>query len=135
MKLLKQGIYTLLLPLFALTLPLLAFAQDILPPSPSQGELELLVRSLGGDTSMKLMALVALLVQVSMFVLAKTSIADKLAGKHKIVLVYALNIVAGVLTLRLMGVETVTALVHSNTLASYQVFLHQVWKQFAEKKV
>lgn len=109
------------------------FGPEQMPQVANPQDLEMLVRSIGGESSLRTLALVALGVQALMFLLSKTAFMDKFAGKYKLALVYGLNIAAGVLTLKIMGLDTPAALVHANSLASYQVFFHQVYKQVSDR--
>lgn len=55
-----------------------------------------------------------------------------LMGKHKLRIVCGLSLLSGICLLVATGLDWSAALVHSSTLAAFQVFLHQVWKQESE---
>lgn len=94
--------------------------------------LKALVDSLGGFVGASAMAIAALVVQLLML-LFRTPLAS-FAGKWRLLIVYAMSVAAGILCLMVAGVDWKAALLHSQTLASLQVLIHQIWKQFVEKK-
>lgn len=121
-----------------LFLPMLFFAwanaQEMVSEIPQiapQAPLEDLMKSMGGHDGLGFLALVALMIQVSMFSLH--SKLGSFAGKYRLGVLYALSIIGGVITLKLQGLDTFSALTHSNSMAAYQVFLHQIYKQFFVK--
>lgn len=97
--------------------------------------LPLLLNSLGGIKGASGLAVAATIVQVVMYSLRLDMVQKrlpKLLGKHKLILIYALSLVSGVLSLRLQGIDLMASLLHSNTLAAYQVLAHQAFKQLKE---
>lgn len=91
-----------------------------------------LLQSMGGFKGASTMAAVALVVQILMKLIQTN--AGELLGKWKLLTVSLLSLVGGVLALKLTGLTWGASLLHSATLASLQVFLHQGYKQFIEKK-
>ena len=77
------------------------------------------------------MGLAALLSQLAMLFL-RTPLAS-FAGKYKLVAIYVLSVVAGLLTLKVSGMDWGAAALHTQTLAALQVFGNQVYKQFIQK--
>ena len=63
----------------------------------------------------------------------KTPLAS-FAGKYRLLIVLGLTVAASVVGLMSQGVTFFAALVNGATLSALQVFAHQVYKQFIEKK-
>lgn len=122
-------VIAIFVPLFDASL---AFAQASLPTDieASDAVAELL-RSIGGLKGASALAIVAVVVQAVMLFF-RTKYAS-FAGKWRIVVVTGLTVVAGVLALRVAGVDWIGALLHSSTLAAVQVFGNQFVKQLTEK--
>lgn len=116
-----------LLSILLIALP--AFAQEIVPPS--QDELMQLFASLGGLAGMKAIAIAAFVVQAVMLLLR--SKLSEVLGKYRLLVVYGISIIAGVLSLIASGVNVGAAFVHANTLAAFGVFFNQIYKQFVTK--
>lgn len=112
-----------------LALSLKAFANEIVPPGVD--EFAALIAALGGLKGASALAIAAVVVQAIMLLLR--SKLGEVAGKYRLLAVYLLSVVAGVVSLRIAGVDLGAALVHTQTLAAFQVFLNQVLKQFFEK--
>ena len=95
---------------------------------------ELLFQDLGkiSGGGMTAMGIAALITQ-SVMRFFRTNLAS-FAGKWRLVIVYALSLVSGVLALMTSGLGFLPALIHANSLAAFQVLAHQIWKQFTEKK-
>lgn len=109
---------------------LVVFGQDL--PEVTQAEVAALFQSIGGLKGAGTLGVVAFVVQALM--LGARSFLAGLLGKYKLLVVLLLTMVGGVLGLLTQGVELGAALVHSSTLAAAQVLLHQVYKEFIEKK-
>jgi hypothetical protein len=92
-----------------------------------------LVESLGGLGGMTALGIAALATQLIMLALKTSLAAAKVPGKIRLLLVCGLSLVTGVLGLLAADVDFGAALLHSTTLAAFQVLLHQVKKQFVEK--
>ena len=58
----------------------------------------------------------------------------KMPGKYKLLLVQALTMVTGVSMLKTQGFDWQSAFMHANTVGAFQVFFHQLLKQFREEK-
>jgi hypothetical protein len=121
-----------------LLVPSLLFAQEI-PLQENldvQSYIKLLLESLGGFKGASSLAVVMVFIQIIMHSLRLPYFQSKLppmVGKHKFLMIYFLSIVSGILALRIQGVDWMASLFHSNTLAAYQVFMHQAIKQAKEK--
>lgn len=101
-----------------------------------QNYFKLLVESLGGVQGASTMAILAIVIQLLMATLRLDVLQSKLppiVGKYKFIFIYALSMVSGILALRMQGLDLMASLFHSNTLAAYQVFMHQAVKQISEK--
>ncbi len=122
----------LVLAFFSALFTVAAFASDGAVVPPSNEEIVALFTAIGGLKGAGALAIAAVVVQ-ALLLAVRHSIGDFL-GKYKLLAVYGLTMVAGVLSLHLAGVELGAALVHSNTLAALQVFLNQIWKQFFVKQ-
>lgn len=126
-----------------LSMPLLysfsSWAQEVAAPVVSQVNDQIvqvanpLLQSMNGSSGVTSMAVVALIVQALMLVV--NSRYGNLAGKYRFTIMYALNALGGIAALKLQGVDTFTAMTHSNTMAAYQVMLNQAYKQFIKKQV
>lgn len=127
----KNGILRLLaVMVLLLSLGAAALAQEAVVP-PSGEEVKALFEALGGLKGLGALGIVALVVQAVMLVLR--SAIGGLLGKFRLVIVYGLSIVGGVLALHLSGVGIGAALLHANTLAALQVFANQIYRQFLVK--
>jgi membrane associated rhomboid family serine protease len=103
-----------------------------------QNYLKLLFDSLGGIKGASTLATIAIIVQILMQTLRLNCIQTKLPkilGKHKFLIVYLLSTISGILALKLQGIDWLSSLLHSNTLAAYQVLIHQAIKQLKEKNI
>lgn len=133
---LKNFIY--LIGLFIVCLfPAFLLAQEAIDPAPlipapTSDDLGKLLESLGGLKGASAMGIAAVVVQAIMLFF-RSSLGD-FAGKYRLLLVYFLSLVSGVLSLKLAGIDFGAAVLHSNTLAAAQVFLNQAVKQFFVKK-
>lgn len=101
------------------------------PSSPEDVFLQALFSSLGGMKGAGLLLIVAMITQL----LVKFSDTKWAAfeGKWKLLAVSGLTLIGGVAALMSQGLTFMAALLHSTTLATAQVFLHQVVKQITEK--
>ena len=106
-----------------------AFAQ--VGPEPTIADWMALFQSMGGLQGAGAMAIAAFVVQALMY--AARSKLGEYAGKWRLVAVYALTMLSGALSMKMAGATWGAALMHSNTLAAMQVFVHQVYTQFSEK--
>ena len=95
---------------------------------------EFLLKSIGGFKGLKALGIVGLVSQIAMRAL-QTPLIGKWAGKWKLLSIYGLSLIGGIVALMTAGKLTLwPALLHSNTLAMAQVFGHQAYKQFLVKK-
>jgi len=101
-------------------------------PLATEDFLKALMDSVGGMKGLGSMGLVALIIQL-MMLFFRTKLAT-FAGKWKLMIVYGLSMVGGILAMKVNGADWGAALVHANTLAAGQSWVHQLWKQFVEKK-
>lgn len=107
-----------------------AIAQDV--PAPTIGEVQDLLKSIGGLKGASALAIAVVVVQ-ALLLLVRSSFV-KLKGSIKLLIVTGLTLVSGVLALVVSGLPVSAALLHASTIAAFQVFAHQVLKQFLEKK-
>lgn len=117
----------------AVLYPIISFAQEAVQPVVEQISVVAspLVESMGGNQGVTSLAVVALIVQTLM--LGVNSKYGHLAGKYRFAIMYSLNALGGIMALKLQGMDTWTALTHSNTMAAYQVMLNQFYKQVFQK--
>lgn len=116
--------------LFLFSFKALADEGVIVPPSTD--DIAALLASLGGLKGASALAIAALVVQ-GLMLLIRTKLGE-MAGKYRLLIVYALSVGASILALRIAGVDLGAALVHGNTLAALQVLANQVFKQFFVKE-
>lgn len=100
-----------------------------------------LLASIGGWKGLGAWGLAGLLTQIlAAFLMSplfatlvglKQSLAEW-AGKWKLRIVCGLSLVSGICLLVATGLDWSAALVHSSTLAAFQVLMHQLWKQEKE---
>lgn len=110
---------------------LIAFGQDVLPPE-SAGQWQAFLQSIGGTKGVGIMGTIVALIQILLLILK--SPLGVVAGPYKLLLVTTLTLFLGVTSLKIQGFDWQSALMHSTTLASFQVFLNQLWKQLKEAK-
>lgn len=122
--------------IFVLMFSVFGFAQEV-PPVSELDFLTQLLQFVGGVKGMTTLAAVLAGVQLVIMFL-KTEFAGKIfakmTGQAKFMLVTALTIVAGYLTLLVAGVPTGEALMKTLALPLVQEFIFQIYKQFIEKK-
>lgn len=87
--------------------------------------------ALGSWKSLGAMGLAALITQLLMLML-RTPLGS-FAGKWKLVAVYLLSVISGLLILKVSGMSWGAAALHTQTLAAFQAWAHQMYKQFIEK--
>ena len=108
------------------------FAQGDTPELPTADWLMLLITAIGGMKGMSALGIAAAVAQLLLKFMATP--LSKFAGKYKLLAITVLTMVAGVLGLMMASdVSFMAALMHSTTLAAFQVFVHQLWKQFVDK--
>lgn len=107
-----------------------AFGQEI--PAPTPEDWARFLEALGGLSGLQGLGIAALVVQGLMLLLK--SQFGKYAGKYQLVAVMGLSLVSGSIALKMTGLDWASVIVHSSTLGAVQVFLHQIYKQFLEKK-
>lgn len=111
---------------------LAAFATEgdvILPPTADQWS-EFLA-AIGGLKGAGTLAMVAVVIQGILLVVRLPQLP--VPGKTKLLIVTGLTLVGGVIALKLQGLDWASVVLHSTTLAAFQVFLHQIYKQFLVK--
>ncbi len=91
-------------------------------------------KSIGSVKGASSLLLVMLITQLLMLFF-RTPLGS-FAGKWKFLIIYGMSLVGGVVALKINvdGMEWLTALLHANTLATFQIFAHQAKKQFWDKK-
>jgi hypothetical protein len=129
----------LILGLFLIALPFLAFAQEaVLPPEMTNEEfLQLLLASLGGVKGMSALAIAGMATQlVAKFL--NTNLMSKvwvqIPGIWKIVTIVTLTAVGGVLGMVSQGVSWGAALIHSSVLSAVMVLANQIYQHVTEPK-
>ena len=127
-----KNLFSVLLTVLLFCFAGLAFAQAVDPAVSYDEFFAFLMKSLGGFKGAGALGTVALVVQLLMK-LFQTQ-AGELLGKYKLLAVLGLTLVGGVITLKLTGVSWGASLLHSATLAAAQVLIHQLYKQFLDKK-
>lgn len=110
-----------------------ALAQGEVIVAPTGEELLKFLQSIGGLKGAGALAIAVVAVQ-GLILFFRSSFA-KFSGAYQLLIVNALSLVAGVVALKVSGgVEWSAALLHSQTLAALQVFVHQVLKQVSKPK-
>lgn len=114
----------------------MAFAQEVSEVS-DLDFIQQLLSFVGGYKGLTGLALAAAAVQL-VIMLLKTPLFGKIfksvTGEVKLLIVSGLSLVAGVIALRIAGLSLTESLLHSSTLAAFQVFAHQIYLQFFVKK-
>jgi len=118
---------------FAQEAATLVMSPDLTQTVEVQDFLKFLVESLGGVKGASSLAIIALVVQ-AVLLLVRMKFADKVTKGYKLIIVYSLSMIGGILALMSQGVDLQTALFHANSLAAYQVLFHQAIKIYADKK-
>jgi hypothetical protein len=103
-------------------------ADQVAPPSTE--DISAFLSAIGGAKGAGTMAIIALIVQGLLLMFRST--IGKFAGIYQLLIVNGLTLLAGVIGLKMTGMDWGSALLHSQTLATFQVFAHQVWKQFGK---
>ncbi len=133
-----KGFLLLIMFCFTFCIGMVAFAQIALPDPVSTSDfVTYLLQSLGGISGATTLAIIGVIVQILMKFVA-TPIFDNIGidGSYKLLIVIGLTIVGGVVTLMTgpAGLTLVAALMHSTTLASIMVLIHQVYVQFFQSE-
>lgn len=103
---------------------------EVIPP-PTQEQWSAFLEGIGGLKGAGTLAIVAVIVQGLSLVLKLPQMP--VPGKTKLVIVTGLTFVGGVLALKLQGLDWASVVLHSTTLSAFQVFAHQIYKQFVVK--
>lgn len=99
---------------------------------PSADDINGFISTLGGMKVAGGLGIVMALVQALMLII-KLKFAD--LGKWNLPLVMALSTIGGIIYLKItLNVGWADVLLHSQTIAAYQVLFHQLYTQFIEKK-
>lgn len=124
--------------LFALFLPVFAFAQEAVPaPISNDDFLKLLIESIGGAKGASALVIAGIVVKVLLAFLSSNffnQFFKNVSGAVKLLIVSALSLASGVIALMVSGLPLGAALVHSSTLTAFLVLFNQIYKQFIEKK-
>lgn len=121
----------------ALLVPLFVFAQEAaqavaaVPVEPQIDELMKFFASIGGLKGASAMAIAVVVVQ-GLLLFFRSALA-RFAGIYQLLIVNGLTLIAGILGLKMSGVDWASAILHSQTLAALQVFANQIWKQYQKK--
>lgn len=100
---------------------------------PLEEVLQAVMALVGGVKGASVLAISALAIQVLLKFFSSS--LSSFAGKYKLMIVYALSLVAGVVSSLVAGVGVVQAVLNANVLAAAQVFGFEVYKQFFQKEV
>ncbi len=134
MNYLKTLLIFILLLIVSFAVHGMAFSQD--PGTTVEvvtaGDWDSLLAAIGGFRGAGTMGLIVAIIQG--LLLALKSPIGALAGPYKLLLIAALTMALGVTGLKIDGFDWQTALMHSTTLVSFQVLVHQIWKQMLEAK-
>jgi hypothetical protein len=93
-------------------------------------EWEIFSAAMKGSTGMNSMGLTAAAVQAIIAFLGTRFI--RLPGKYKLLMIQGLTMLTGVTMLRSQGFDWQSSVMHSQTVSAFQVFFHQVLKQFRD---
>jgi formate/nitrite transporter FocA (FNT family) len=130
--------YLFLLTIFVLFIGAIVHAQDILTPLPNQDYLDFLLKSVGGIKGLKGLALVVIISQILMNTLRVQAVVNLMGGKLKPVVQWTLvtlfNLVGAIVVLKDQGLGWAAIATHAQTLAAWQVFYHQGYKLYLERK-
>lgn len=124
--------------LIFLCMPLIVFAQEVVPPVTDLDFLGKLLQFFTEYKSMTSLAIAAAVVQLLlMFFNAPIAgkIFAKLDAQLKLIIVTGLTIAFGLITQKIAGISFGEAFWSAANLAAVQVFLHQVYLKFFAKKV
>lgn len=117
-------------------MPLALLAQTVADPISDSMAFDQILANFKGQHLVGL-AKVAAIVQSLMFALRSEFVISRFGDTKKemrLALVYSLSTIGGVLELMLNGMAVHGALLHSSTLAAYQVLCHQIYTVYIEKK-
>ena len=107
------------------------FAQtDLSQPVADLEFMQLILTSVGGMKGASTLAIVAGVIQILMALFRTRFIS----GKYKLMTVYLLSLLGGVIGLKMQGLSLGAAFLHANSLAALQVLGNQAYKQFLTKK-
>lgn len=98
---------------------------------PTLDEVGAFLQSLPQIKDLGILGIIALAVQ-GLLLLARSKFIE-LDGKFKLIIITGLTWALGVITLKVMGSDWGSALVHSQSVAAFQVFFHQLYKQWFPK--
>lgn len=128
--------FGIMFALVVMMIPFALFAQEV--PAPIS-DIDAVQQILAVLTTKGLsgLALVAAVVQVLMIALRSNYVIAKfgdLKGSTRITALLALTMVGGIVTLMMQGMTIIPAILHSTTIAAFQVLANQVYKQYFVKK-
>lgn len=128
--------FGIMFALLVMMIPFALFAQEV--PAPIS-DIDAVQQILAVLTTKGLsgLALVAAVVQVLMIALRSNYVIAKfgdLKGSTRITALLALTMVGGIVTLMMQGMAIIPAILHSTTIAAFQVLANQVYKQYFVKK-
>lgn len=97
----------------------------------SSNDIDMFLKSMQGVEGLGTLGIVAASVQALLFLLKKNF--NLIKPKYKLIVVTFLTLFAGIVSLRIEGLDWPSCILHSTTLASMQVFIHQFSKTFKKK--
>jgi len=113
-----------------------AFAQVVADPISNADALQQIM-ALFGSGSLKGLSLVAAVIQGLMLLLRSDFVVQKIGAAKaslRLALVLMLSLIGGIVALRMQGMDLKAALIHSSSLAAYQVLFHQLYTVYLESK-
>jgi hypothetical protein len=128
----------MMLIVLAVVAPLMVLAQAADPAAPI-GNIDALQQILSQLTSKKLIGIGAVIALIQVFMLAlRSEYAVKLFGKQgpgtRLSLILGLSWLGGAAIMVDGGLTWGAALTHSTSMAAFQVFAHQIYTVYIEKK-
>lgn len=131
--------YLFMFTVLVLFIGAIVHAQDVLTPLPDQDYLDFLMKSVGGIKGVKGLALVAVISQILMNTFRVQAVVNLMGGKLKPVVQWTLvalfNLIGAIVVLKDQGMGWAAIATHAQTLAAWQVFYHQGYKLYLERKV
>ncbi len=126
----------IMLAVLLMMIPFAIFAQEV-PTNLADTDAIQQILAVLTTKGLQGLAAVAAGVQVIMLALRSDYVVAKfgdIKGKYRITALLALTLVGGVLSLMIEGMQLVPAILHSTTVAAFQVLANQAYKQYVVKK-
>jgi hypothetical protein len=127
----KKGSRLSYLPILLIALSAMLYAFAALASDGNADPLKSIIDPLSKVNGFKLLAILAAIVQSIILVLK--FLFEKISGLYRLLFMQFLTLVLGVTILRMQGLSWAEALLHSQTTATFQIYFHQLIKQFLKK--